>query len=49
MKNNLDYIFTFILFLLAIFILCYRFKKEGLRVLLIILFVVLCIVRLFVV
>lgn len=49
MRNNLDYLLTFLLFLLAIFIVCYRFKKESLRTLLIVLFVVGCLIRLFVV
>ena len=47
--SNLDYLLTFLLFLAAIFILCYRFKKEGSRAFLIVLFVVGCFVRLFVV
>ena len=49
MKSNLDYLLTFLLFLAAVFILCFRFKKEGFRTLLIILFVVGCFVRLAVV
>ena len=49
MKSNIDYLFTFLLFLAALFILCYRFRKEGVRTLLIILFVVGCFVRLTVV
>ena len=49
MKSNIDYLLTFLLFLAAVFILCYRFKREGLRVVLIVLFVVGCFVRLFVV
>ena len=43
-----NYLLHFILFLSAIFILCYRFKKEHYRVFLIIFFVVLCIVRWFI-
>ena len=47
MRNMIvDYILPFLLFLSAIFILCYRFKKEHCRVFFIIFFVVVCIVRL---
>lgn len=43
-----DYLLPFVLFMSALFILCYRFRKENYRLYLISLFVVLCVVRWFV-
>ena len=41
----MNYILYFIMFLSAIFALCYHFKHEGFRVILIIFFVVCAFVR----
>lgn len=43
-----DYLLPFVLFMSALFILCYRFRKENHRLYLIVFFVVSCVVRWFV-
>ena len=43
-----DYLLPFLLFLFAIFILCYQFKNKRYRMILLLLFVVGCFVRMFI-